>query len=298
MPLRSTTRWRFEPCLPLSVGFLPVFWPPPGAGTLAESNDALSRSISSALPSRSSKIRCSSSHTPASCHSSRRRRQVMPEPHPISWGNISQGMPLFKTNSMPVRAAPRSSTRGLPPLGLGGSSGSSGSITSHNSSVTSFLAIPSAYPPNGFVRRCKVGEIGASPLRGRSKGMRRAILVLTVMATTLAVASAVALAVTVLATEGPDDLAGGAGDDSILSLGGNDVMDGGSGDDFMEGDSGNDFVYGNVGSDRITGGTGDDILADGETAGGAYDVLKGEAGEVVLAPLNNTAGATTSNLAD
>src|SRR3712207_371822 len=32
MPLRSTTRWRFEPCLPLSVGFLPVFWPPPGGG--------------------------------------------------------------------------------------------------------------------------------------------------------------------------------------------------------------------------------------------------------------------------
>jgi Ca2+-binding RTX toxin-like protein len=120
--------------------------------------------------------------------------------------------------------------------------------------------------------------------------MRRAILVLTVMAATLAVASGVALAVTVLGTEGPDDLAGGAGDDSILGLGGNDVMDGGSGNDFMEGDSGNDFVYGDVGSDRITGATGDDILADGETAGGAYDVLKGEAGKDVLAPINEPAG--------
>src|SRR3712207_27785 len=68
---------------------------PPGAGTLAESNDALSRSISSALPSRSGKIRCSSSHTPASCHSLRRRHQVMPEPHPPSPGATSQkGMPL------------------------------------------------------------------------------------------------------------------------------------------------------------------------------------------------------------
>jgi hypothetical protein len=38
---------------------------------------------------------------------------------------------------------------------LGDSSGSSGSITSQSSSVTSFLAIPSAYPSPGFVRRCK-----------------------------------------------------------------------------------------------------------------------------------------------
>src|SRR5687767_3285526 len=28
MPLRSETRWRFEPAFPLSVGFLPVFVPP------------------------------------------------------------------------------------------------------------------------------------------------------------------------------------------------------------------------------------------------------------------------------
>jgi hypothetical protein len=55
---------------------------------------------------------------------------------------------------MPVRAA-RSSIRGLPPLGLGGSSGSSGSITSHSSSLTSFLAILSSYPPPSFVRRTK-----------------------------------------------------------------------------------------------------------------------------------------------
>ncbi len=31
MPWASTTRWRFVPCLPRSVGFLPVSWPP-GAG--------------------------------------------------------------------------------------------------------------------------------------------------------------------------------------------------------------------------------------------------------------------------
>jgi hypothetical protein len=129
---------------------------PPGAATLAESKDALSQSMWSASPKRSRSLRCSRSHTPASCHSLRRRQQVMPEPQPISWGSISQGMPLFKTNRIPVRAA-RSSMRGLPPLGLGGSSGNSGSITSHSSSVTSSLAILSAYPPPGFVRRTKRG---------------------------------------------------------------------------------------------------------------------------------------------
>src|SRR5215207_4459905 len=30
IPLRSTTMWRFEPCLPLSVGFAPVLLPPGG----------------------------------------------------------------------------------------------------------------------------------------------------------------------------------------------------------------------------------------------------------------------------
>src|SRR5215203_6407681 len=73
------------------------------------------------------------------------------DPQPISWGSISQGMPLFKTNRMSVRAE-RSSMRGLPPLGLGGSSGKSDSITSHISSVTSSLAILSPYPIPGIVR--------------------------------------------------------------------------------------------------------------------------------------------------
>jgi hypothetical protein len=73
------------------------------------------------------------------------------EPQPISWGSISQGIPLFSTNTMPVRAA-RSSMRGLPPRGFGGSGGRSGSMVSHSSSVTSSLAMFSGYPINGFVR--------------------------------------------------------------------------------------------------------------------------------------------------
>jgi hypothetical protein len=92
------------------------------AGMEAESKQARSHSIWSASPRRSKSTRCSRSQTPASCHSRKRRQHVTPEPQPFSWGNISQGMPLFSTKMMPLRAA-RSSTRGLPPCGLGASVG-------------------------------------------------------------------------------------------------------------------------------------------------------------------------------
>ena len=124
------------------------------AGMEAESSEARSQSIWSASPRRSRRTRCSFSHTPASCHSFKRRQQVMPDPHAISWGSISQGMPLFRTKTMPVRAA-RLSMRGLPPWGFGGSGGRSGSTVSHSSSVTSSLAMFSGYPVNGFVRLTK-----------------------------------------------------------------------------------------------------------------------------------------------
>jgi hypothetical protein len=108
------------------------------AGMLAESKEALSQSISPASPSRSNSTRCRSSHTPASCQSRKRRQHVEPDPQPISLGSISHGMPLFSTKTMPVSAA-RSSTRGLPPLGLGGSSGNRGSMISQSLSLTSSL---------------------------------------------------------------------------------------------------------------------------------------------------------------
>src|SRR5215211_2341906 len=119
--------------------------PPLLAGTLAESKEALSHSTRSASPRRSKSTRCSSSHTPASCQSRSLRQQVDPDPQSISLGSISQGMPVFSTKTMPVRVA-RSGTRGLPPLGLGGSGGSSGSMISHSSSVTNSFAISSTYP--------------------------------------------------------------------------------------------------------------------------------------------------------
>jgi hypothetical protein len=122
-----------------AFGTVPLF-ATPMAGMVCASRATRDQSIWSASPRRSSKTRCRRSQTPARCQSRRRRQQVMPEPHPISWGSISQGMPLCKTNRMPVRAL-RSGTRGRPPRGLGGSGGSNGSMTSQSASERRGLAM-------------------------------------------------------------------------------------------------------------------------------------------------------------
>src|SRR5215207_8494742 len=70
-------------------------------------------------------------------------------------------MPLFSTKMMPVRAA-RSSTRGLPPLGLGGSFGKSGSIISQSSSLTNSLAILLIYPDTAVLKEFLSGVRNAA----------------------------------------------------------------------------------------------------------------------------------------
>ena len=118
----------------------PGFLAPLLAGAKALSTLARLQSMVSASPKRSNSAWCRRVHTPARCHSCRRRQQVTPLPQPISWGNISQGMPLLSTKMMPVKAA-RSGTRGRPPFGLGGSDGSSGAMISHRASLTTGLLI-------------------------------------------------------------------------------------------------------------------------------------------------------------
>jgi hypothetical protein len=60
-----------------------------------------------------------------------------------------------------VRAA-RSSRRGLPPLGLGGSSGNSGSTNSQSSSLTNSLAILLPYPDSAVLKGSLSGAITAA----------------------------------------------------------------------------------------------------------------------------------------
>ncbi|EWY36155.1 hypothetical protein N825_29880 [Skermanella stibiiresistens SB22] len=119
----------------------PGFKAPLFAGTLALSNAARLQSIALALPNLSRRTRCNVSHTPEACQSRSRRQQVIPDPQPISRGGISHGMPLLKTNRMPVSTA-RSSTGGRPPFGRGGRDGNSGATTAHSSSLTRGFAMP------------------------------------------------------------------------------------------------------------------------------------------------------------
>jgi hypothetical protein len=117
------------------------------AGTEALSIQARLQSMAPARPKRSNRTRCSLSQTPAACQSRSRRQHVIPDPQPISCGNISQGMPLFSTNRMPVSAA-RCGNGGRPPFGLGRSGGSTGSMTAHNSSGIRGLAMPARTAPS------------------------------------------------------------------------------------------------------------------------------------------------------
>lgn len=105
----------------------PGFFAPPGEGTVEASIEARLQSMRSAWPNRSNKTWWRRSQTPSSCQSRRRRQQVIPLPQPISWGSISQAMPLRSTKRMPVKAA-RSGTRGRPPLGFGLSGGNNGAM--------------------------------------------------------------------------------------------------------------------------------------------------------------------------
>jgi hypothetical protein len=114
----------------------------------AASNAARDQSSAPARSSRSSRTRCRRSHTPTVrrgartdgaprlTQSRRRRQQAMPEQPNTARGSISQGRPERRTNTIPRRAS-RSGTRGRPPFGFAGSSGSSGSTTAHISSGTS-----------------------------------------------------------------------------------------------------------------------------------------------------------------
>ena len=117
------------------------FFPPSIARTELLSTTARDQSIWSAIWSFSKSTRCKRCQTPARSHSRKCRQQVIPEPHPISCGNNSHGIPVFKTNRIPVRAFRLSigfrpgwcERRGL--------FGSKGSIKFHSSSSTKGLAI-------------------------------------------------------------------------------------------------------------------------------------------------------------
>src|SRR5215213_3996101 len=133
--------------------------------------------------------------------------------------------------------------------------------------------------------------------------MRRGILLLTVIAATLVLASGMALAVTKIGGPGPDTLRGTNGADNFLGNGGNDVLFalggnnnnllGGEGKDWvlggderrpfggdknLAGGPGNDGLYGGLGSDKVVGGPGNDFLGGDHGS----DTVVGQEGREVV----------------
>jgi hypothetical protein len=118
------------------------------ACTWLESATARDHSISPAARRRESRTACNFSHTPARCHSSRRRQQVTPEPKPSSGGRCVQAIPVCNTNRIPCNAS-RSSNRLRPGYRKRRSRlGSNGSNNSHNSSDTIHGAAAIGTPPS------------------------------------------------------------------------------------------------------------------------------------------------------
>lgn len=130
----------FRPQFPSIRCIRARFRPPKTALTEAESTIAREKSILSFSRRCLSRMRCILSQTPEFCQSLRRRQQVIPDPHPISFGRYCQGIPVLSTKMIPVRVL-RLSTGGLPPLGRGGCLGMTGSMSFHNWSFTSGLAM-------------------------------------------------------------------------------------------------------------------------------------------------------------
>ncbi len=111
------------------------------AGACAESTAARDQSIAPARWSRSSRRWCTRRQTPACCQSRKRFQQVMPL-QPSSCGRSSHGMPVRRTNTIPVKAT-RSGVLGRPRRDRRGGLGSSGSISAHSpSSISRRVTLP------------------------------------------------------------------------------------------------------------------------------------------------------------
>ena len=73
---------------------------------------------------------------------------------------------------------------------------------------------------------------------------------------------------------GPVNLVGTLGDDTLLGANGADTLDGGTGNDTLSGLAGDDRLFGNFGNDHIDGGDGDDYAFGGN----GNDIINGGAG--------------------
>jgi hypothetical protein len=134
-PLRVGENVMFRPGLAAIGRVRSSFFPPRSARSDVLSTTARAKSRSPRRRNSVSSTVCNRFQTPARCHRTSRRQQVLPDPQPISCGSMFQGMPLRSTNRMPVRTA--RSGIGLRPAYRRRRDrrfGSRGSIRFHNSS--------------------------------------------------------------------------------------------------------------------------------------------------------------------
>lgn len=146
-PLRVGENVVRTPRLAAIGGVRSSFFPPRNARSDARSTTARARSIWPRRCSSVSSTAWSCFHTPARCQRTSRRQHVVPDPQPISCGNMFHGSPLRRTNRMPVKTA--RSGIGLRPAYLrlrDRRCGSSGSINAHSSSSMANVAMRDRLP--------------------------------------------------------------------------------------------------------------------------------------------------------
>ena len=148
----------------------------------------------------------------------------------------------------------------------------------------------------------------ARPTLGR--GIKAAILVVSLLAAALVPPSLAAAAVTscdgepltkpaggdaadsITGTSGNDVLAGGGGNDTIVGLGGDDLICGGTGADTIQGSGGADNLLGESGNDLLQGGAENDLLL----GGAGNDTIEGQSGNFDLAVFFDSPHSITANL--
>jgi hypothetical protein len=104
-PRASVTMWCLDPALRRSAGFGPVFFPPAHRAYRPAVHHRPALVEPSRRRSSARRVSCKRRQTPARSDFTKRRQHVLPEPHPVSRGNICHGNPPRSTNRMPVSAA-------------------------------------------------------------------------------------------------------------------------------------------------------------------------------------------------
>lgn len=104
-PIAVSNQMMFRAFFTAIRGVWAGFCPPKTARTEDESTMAREKSIWSAWRNLFSRLWCILSHTPAFCQSRNLLQQVIPHPHPISFGKSSHPTPVLSTNRIPVRAS-------------------------------------------------------------------------------------------------------------------------------------------------------------------------------------------------